>query len=543
MAHESSQGRRGLRLLPFAAVVAWGFGLGVVPLIGGPPNGDDAYYHAMRAQQQARCWLLGVVYPRWYPDLNAGLGGPEPRAYPLVPLVILGVLALATGDGIAAISFATAIIPAVAGVAMMVALRRRGVGIPAALFGAAAWAAAPYLLIALHERAALAEALALAVLPLALEASLPPQPGARGGLLRCAVLQAILLATQVPVAVMAGIVAFACRLARGRAGRPAELVLACGLGSCLAAASWLPNVASVWRLQGESLTGPGYRWQDHLLPFGAGSDATLAVHLCLALAGTAALLVVATAAGPRVQRPTAGAGLVTLALATPLLGWLHGLIPGLAFLQFPWRWIGIAGCLGVMAIASAGRTVVRTAGLVAFMLPLAVPFEFRWRLPAGPPMRPSDPGTVTARAATRFGVPPILPSLPAYLPRGVDLRAALAAAGRARQEVRIATGSRPGRIVASAVVPSGGSVLLPVLADEGWRVEVDGHRIVWSSESSLVAVPVAARARFIVADQALLAEDLAGVALSLVSVASLAGLALRDRRRRKEVLSRCGSSA
>lgn len=495
--------------------------VGGLPLIAGAPGGDDAYYHAMRAQQQARCWLLGAPYPRWYPDLNGGLGGPEPRAYPLVPLALLGALTAASGDGVAAISIATVLIPAVAGLSMLAALRRRGVGAPRALAASAAWAAAPYLLIAVHERAALAEALALAVLPAALEALLPAAPDTRRSEVRAGVCLAVLLATQLPLAVMAGAAALACRLARGRSGHPVSFLIAGSLALCLAAASWLPNAGSVWRLQGEHLAGPGYRWQENVLPFGRGSDAVLAGHLNLALGATAALLLLAVAAGAGESRLLAGAGLGAVSLATPVLGWVHGAIPGLAFLQFPWRWIGVASCLGVLAIAGVTRRAVRAAALVVFLLPVVVPFAWRWRLPPGPPLRPSDPGPVVARAATRFGVPPILPSLPAYLPRGVDLRAALAAAASARREIRLEPASRPGRLDATASPVAGGTVRLPILADDGWTVEVDGRPSGWSPSESLVAVSVGPGAHRIAARQTLLPEDLAGVAVSLATALGL----------------------
>ncbi len=515
---------------PWLAVAALGLVLGGVPLLAGAPGGDDAYYHAMRSQQHARCWRLGVAYPRWYPDLNGGLGGPEPRAYPLVPLVAHAALALATGDGVTAIALATALIPALAGLAMMAALRRRGAGTGAALAGAAAWAAAPYALIALHERAALAEALGLALLPLALEALLPHERVGRGGVVRAGARFALLLATQLPLAAMAGALALACRLARGRAGHPIAAVLAGGLGVALAAASWLPNVASVWRLQGERLSGPGYRWQDSVLPFGRGADPVLAGHLSLALAATAVLLIVAAVAGRREARLLAGAGLAALALATPVLGWVHGVVPGLAFLQFPWRWVGVAGCLGVLAIARVERGTVRAAALVAFVLPLVVPFAWRWRLPPGAALRPTDTGAATARAATRFGVPPILPSLPAYLPRGVDLRAALAAAVPALDEARVQAESRPGRVVATVSSPAVGTVRLPVLADDGWSVTVDGRPTRWTASESLVAVSVGPGPHRVVARQTLLPEDVAGIALSVATlIAFAAGRVLRSR--------------
>ncbi len=514
-----------------AGLVAWGLLVGGFPLLSGAPGGDDAYYHAMRAQQEARCWLLGVPYPRWYPDLNGGLGGPEPRAYPLIPLVVHGLLAATTGDGICAISVATALIPVVAGLAMMFALRRRGIGLSFALAASATWAAAPYLVVALHERAALAEAIALAALPLALEALLPPEPRDRRSVVRGAVFLALMLATQLPVAVMAGAVAALCHIARGRGGRSGSLLLAGGIGLCLAAASWLPNVGSVWRLQGENLVGAGYRWQDNLLPGGVGADAVLAGHLNLALAAIAVLLVLAAATASRESRLLAGAGLVALALATPLLGWLYGRVPGLAFLQFPWRWLGVAGCIGLMTLAGGNRKVVRVVGLVAFVLPLAVPVAFRWRLADGPPMRPSDPGPVVARAAARFGVPPILPSLPAYLPRGVDFQRALGAGGRARQEVRSEEPARPDRVVMTANPSSGGILSIPLLADDGWSVEIDGRPAGWSNVDGLVSVSVAPGQHRIVARQSLLPEDVAGLALSLTAVAGILGLSWLRRRR------------
>ncbi|MBZ5589912.1 MAG: hypothetical protein LAO05_15255 [Acidobacteriia bacterium] len=514
-----------------AAAVVLGAVVGGLPLMSGAPGGDDAYYHAMRGQQEARCWRLGVPYPRWYPDLNGGLGGPEPRAYPLIPLALLGLLAAATGDGISAISVGTVLIPVVAALAMMFSLRRRGVGPAFALSVSAGWAAAPYLVVALHERAALAEALALAFLPMALEAMLPPEPLDRRSAVRGAIFLAVLLATQLPVALMTGAVAALCHLASGRRGHAGSLLLAGVVGLGLSAASWVPNVGSVWRLQGEHLVGTGYRWQDNLLPGGNGADAILAGHLTLALAATGVLLVLVLATGSRRARTLAGVGLAAVALSTPLLGWVYRWLPGLAFLQFPWRWLGPAGCLGLMAVGEVDRRAVRAIGLVAFLLPLAVPVAFRWRLAEGPPMRPRDPGSTVARAATRFGVPPLLPSLPAYLPRGVDLSEALASAARAHALVTAVESSSPDRFEFRCESPAGGAVSLSLLADDSWSVEVDNRRVGWSNLDGLVSVPVAPGLHRIVARQSLLPEDVAGLALSLTTVVGILLLSWPSRRR------------
>ena len=210
--------------LAAALVAASGLAVGVVPLLGGAPAGDDAYFHAIRAQQHARCWLLGEAWPRWYPDLNEGIGGPEPRAYPLWPLLAHGALALLLGDGIAATSVATAVIPVIAGLVMLVAARRRGgAATGPSIVLAAAWAATPYLVIAVHERSALAEGWGLAILPWVLDSLLPPAPAGRRGIARAAVAFAVLLAVQLPLALMVVILVAGGHLAARRGKAPAAV--------------------------------------------------------------------------------------------------------------------------------------------------------------------------------------------------------------------------------------------------------------------------------------------------------------------------------
>jgi hypothetical protein len=507
----------GARLAVLAVTIVWGLVVGAAPLLLGPPNGDDAYYHAMRAQQQARCWRACVLFPRWYPDLNGGLGGPEPRAYPLVPLVLHAVFALAANDAVWATSAATAAIPPLAGFLMLVAARRRGATPGRALAAAVAWAGAPYLVVALHERAALAEAWGLALLPWVLDSLLPPSTGDRRWLVRGAVAYAVLVACQLPLALMVGIVVAAWYLV----GHRGELLRALGagtLGLALSAFSWLPNVAALWRLQGEGLTSGAYRWDAHLLPGGLAGDPTLGRHLSAVLVAVALALLLQLAGGGREVRVWSAAGLVCVLLATPLAAFLYRLVPGLAYLQFPWRWFALASCLAVFSFLRTGRRLARVVAVLVFLAPLLLPVAWRWRLPAGAPLRPTDPPAVAAAAAARYGVPPVLPSLPAYLPRGVDLAEALANAPASRARVGAAEPAGPSVWCWTVEQREGGTVGFPLLAGPGWEALVDGRPAGWQGRSGLVTVAVGAGRHTVELRQGLLPEDVLGAAATVLAL-------------------------
>jgi hypothetical protein len=511
-----------------AGVVALGLVVGGLPLLSGAPGGDDAYYHAMYAQQHARCWRGGVLFPRWYPDLNGGLGSPEPRPRPLLPLVLHAGFALAFDDAVAAISLATLLIPAVAGLVMLAAARGRGAGLSAAAVAAAAWTAAPYLMVSLHERAALQEAWACALLPLVFAELLPPRPGTRREAAVGGAAFALLLATQLLFAFMAGLVVAAAHLLSPRR-EPLRAAAAVGAALGVAAVSWLPNVVSLGRVQGERFASGWFDWRARFLLTGGGPDPVLGRHMlavALAVFATAALIVVMRQGA---ARPLAWGGLLVVLLATPAAVWLYEFVPGFQLLQFPWRWLAPASCLVTLALAAVTRRWVRLVGAAVFLLPLLIPFAWRWRLPAGEPLRPSDPPARAARAATRFGVPPILPSFPATLPHGVDLTTALRSAPGARSALPAPERSGPRVWAWRLDRATAGPVVLPLLADDGWRAEVDGTPRPWRPRDGLVEVAVPAGSHALRVAQVLLPEDVLGIAVTVVCSLGLAALSRRTR--------------
>jgi hypothetical protein len=519
--------RRQVRLAALA-VVALGIVLGAAPLLVGSPGGDDAYYHAMYAQQHAACWRSGVLHPRWYPGLNDDLGGPEPRTRPLAPLVLHAAFALALDDAVAATALATALIPPVAGLLMLVAARRRGACPAVAGLVGAAWAASPYLLVSLHERAALQEAWALALLPLVLAPLLPPGPADRREALLGAAAVAILAATQLLVAFMAGVILAAAHLAAPRR-RALDAGAALLLGLGLSAVSWLPNVVSLGRIQGEVFASGWFDWRNRFVLGGADPDPVLARSMLLVLAGLAASALLTVAGGQGGARWLGAGALLAALLATPLSRPLWEVVPGFALVQFPWRWLGPASCLASLALAAAGRARVRLAGGVLLVAPLLVVPLWQWRLAGGPPLRPSDPAPRVAQAATRYGVPPILPSFPATLPPGVDLLQAVRRGAEARWAVSAPSpaGPREWRFLVRRDAPE--TATMPLLSDAAWRAEVDGVAAQVREDAGLVAVEVPRGYSEVRLVQVTLPEEVVGAALTVLSLLALA-LARRQSR-------------
>lgn len=520
-----------------AALLAWCLAIGIVPLLSGAPGGDDAYYHAMYAVEHARCLRAGVILPRWYPDLNGGLGGPEPRPRPILPLLLGGALALALGDGVAAISLITALTPMVAGFLALLAFRRLGLAGAAGLRAAAAWAACPYLVISLHQRVALQEVLALAMLPLVIALLAPPRPRTVKGAAAAALAFAGLLVTQLLVALMATVaVALLHLLSRDR--RLAGAVVAGVAGAGLAAVSWVPNVASLERVRGGSFVAGWFDWHTRFLFGGETVTSDVGRAFGWAFVGlVAAGLLLATGSGSRLA---AGVGLGCAAMATSLSRPLWELVPGFDLLQFPWRWLGVASCLVLVAAVVSNSAWRREVAIVLLVFPALAARPLADRLPDGAPMRVAGSTIEIAQAATRFGAPPILPSFPAALPRGADPFEALQAAARLDRTAVETRASGPSRWSWVVVTKRNGALTLPLLADDGWEVRVDGRLRGWKADRSLVSVNIVAGEREVEARQALLPEDVWGIAVSAAAAVLLAALTVTaarrpaDRGRRRE---------
>ena len=511
-------------------VVLVGLVAGGVPLLWGPPGGDDAYHHAMLTQQQARCVAGGVPWPTWYPDLNAGLGGPEPRTRPIVPLTAHALLALAFDDAVAAISLVTLLIPVAIGISVMRAGRRLGAARPKAALAGVVAALLPYLAFSLHERVSLQEGWALAMLPFALVA-FDECAVQRSGPFPAAVLLAVMSGTHLLVAVstIALLAMWAVGMGRQVLARIAGAGLA-GLG--IGALFWVPALLALGRVQSRTFVSNWFDWRERFVLLPSPSDPRLggamtAAFVGLALAATVVVLC------DRGARKFGGVALVLAALATPLAWPLYRFVPGFAFFQFPWRWLGPAGLIFAVGIAFLERRFVRIVTVGCVLVPLVFFHPSLDRAAAGGALRPSAGPVEAAAAATRFYVPPILPSFPAMVPLGVAVDRAIAAAGPIRRGLPAAVRSGPAVWGWKVDKPKAGNLVLPLLADSGWSVRVDGHEVGLTSTWGLLTVPLRRGAHVVECRQGWLPENWLGLGLSLVSVGVLAAWIRSSRRRGK----------
>jgi hypothetical protein len=101
------------------------------------------------------------------------------------------------------------------------------------------------------------------------------------------------------------------------------------------------------------------RWDRHLLPGGLTSDPVLGDQLTVVLVAVAAAALAVALFGDGAARTPALASLAALVLCTPIAAPLYRLVPGFALLPFPWRWLGPATCLALLAIAAVDRPAAR----------------------------------------------------------------------------------------------------------------------------------------------------------------------------------------
>jgi len=122
-------------------------------------------------------------------------------------------------------------------------------------------------------------------------------------------------------------------------------------------------------------------------------------------------------------------------------------------------------------------------------------------------------------------VPPILPSAPNFLPRGVSLAEALVAVRTLRAELPAPGPAGPTRWAYRVGRTAAGEQPFPLLDGPGWQGRVDDREVGWHGVRSLVAVPVPAGSHVVELRQVLLVEDVLGLLLSAAGLGCVAWLA------------------
>jgi len=357
----------------------------------GPSRASDiamALYRSLLLDRALDHWLL---YPRLAMDLNFTYGTPLFQYYP--PLTSYLTLPFHwTGLTWVEVAKATAtLILMLAGIGMYVYARWLFADRRAALLSATAYLLAPYLLTTIYDRGALAEALAVALLPWLFWAThhiLRTKNRLWLGL--SALFYALVMLSHnltaffvLPILVL--FLAVLARRERAWGDMPAVLI-ALGLGLGLSAFYWLPALLERDSAQiAIRMLGGHYSTDNHLSSLKDLIQRELAsdhwgftrfrLSLWQALLAGAAILTLAVRRGPLRD--------ILVLLAVILAGVLYsqldinrGLwqaVPLVRFIQFPWRLLGIAGFC-VALLAGSLLTLPRLSGVAGWLvaIPLLV---------------------------------------------------------------------------------------------------------------------------------------------------------------------------
>jgi hypothetical protein len=546
----------------------------VLPLVlDGPSYGHDFNFHLLNWMEAGRQFGHGTLYPRWAysPAYNAG----EPRFvfYPpaswmlgaLIGLVLTHIPGLSPETAWAAAPnvFVWTCL-AVAGFSMYQAARQFA-NTKAAAFGAVLYMVNPYMLFTAYERAAYAELLAAAWLPLLVVSVLAPEIRAA----RIGIPLALLWLTNAPAAVIGCYTALVLMLLRMAVGafkdrgalvlRNIAMPMALGtlLGFGLASFYLVPAAWERRFVQVSMATIVNMRIDHNFLfehtgsPFDAMThDAVLRTASWIAVGLLAAAFLSLLACWRQQRRKLSTGGgyilpVIPLLLFLCLIGflltgwsnpvWQH--TPELIFLQFPWRLMTVIAPVLALAISVAISEVrlkkwgIEVASWSAAAI-LTILFYSPFR-------QTPDTGQSVAARLHAFDRNEGAEPADEYTPQTADndvLKSGnapywLAPEPSAPAPVPSAPGPAPAHFTLQTARPA--FLILNLRDYPAWRVVLNGQIVTEREgrEDGLVAFPVPAGTSKIDVRYARGLDDLCGDGISLLSVLALGADAIRRRTR------------
>ncbi|MFH1487217.1 MAG: glycosyltransferase family 39 protein, partial [Chloroflexota bacterium] len=355
-----------IRHLPYVG------GVVLVTLLAGLPllqfrimGGHDALEYLPRSVEFWEGLKAGQVFPRWAPDLSAGYGQPFFNFNPPLFYYVSSLFYLLGFSFVAAQSLACFALLLLAGLGMYL-LAREFFGPRGGLVSAVAYLFAPYLLVTLYVRHALADFCAFAFIPLALWGLYRlAQNAEHRFLLVGAISAALLLLSSNPLALISfpAFLLFAGWLAYIRKSwRVLVRCLWClVLGLGLAAFFWLPALAERGFVHVDRLLGGYLNYGDHFVylhqfffsPWGHGLSLAGPVDGMSFAIGVVHLLAVAVALlllwrmGMGANRESLVVSFfvmlvfVAVFFASNASSFLWQWIPLLPYLEFPWRFLAL----------------------------------------------------------------------------------------------------------------------------------------------------------------------------------------------------------
>jgi hypothetical protein len=518
----------------------------VLPLVchASLPDGSDVSFHALAARSFAEALREGIAYPRWVGDANLGFGAPTFVIYPPLAFYLTALAGLATGgDALEAIRWV--LVAGTAATAASFWLSTRDVATDAgAAAGAALYLLLPYHVLDLYERFALAEYLAFAWLPPLFWAV---RRLGRGFSWRAwfalALCYAGLTMTHALSAYMVLLVLGPyAALVAWRARRWALLAEALAAGAVALACCGVylvPMAVERHTTNHAFQLVRQFDWRRNFVlrdetQFGFLADFikpwVTAASLAAAAVGGAAFAL----AHRQADAGREGAlGLWAFALQVPVSAPLWALVPGLAVVQFPWRFVGFATLFAAtgMAVALSGPRREAAAMALAVLAPPVVGLSV----------------VITSLHPFSFDAEAARDSRHRYvyehMPAGTDLSFPWAQMTDEQPDAMLAG---PGRVETLAwtaearrlrvTSPEGGRVVVRTFAFPGWEARVDGLPVPVRPDAKFgaIEVDVPAGEHEVEARYAETWDRRAGAAVSALGLAALAALAVVARARNRE---------
>ncbi|MBI4820604.1 MAG: hypothetical protein HY791_30345 [Deltaproteobacteria bacterium] len=507
--------------------------------------GHDAYAYPPRVVE----WLQSAregAWPRWAPDLSRGHGQPLFVYSPFVFYAVSGALASVVDDVGLAINLALVGFLFFGAVAFAVTCRSFGLDVFVAPF---ALLCAPWILVDLYVRSALAELAAICLFPLALFGLSTKQrwPFGVAGL-------GLAVATHFPSAMILLPVFVAVSFARAFAVKArwplVSAAVAMGGAALASAAVWVPPL---WHSDAAQLARAASAYTDfrvHFLELGQlvlgdwgfglsvpGPDDGFSFALSPLALGSGLVVV---ASKDRWLRTLGVTAIVLSLMATTVSAPLWELVPALGRVQFPWRFLMAPTVLLALSLAAVPslfahglfgsrisfehkRTVARILliiGIVGFALPKVQP----------PSLEPVDPELLDPRSMASKRI--VTTIAEEFEPVGVSRpeppwnEIARLRSGTASVRLVRRTATRI-ELAIDAAAPS--TLALSVHDFPTWRGSDQSVELSTEPETGLVSLRVPAGARSLVLE---LEPTPAERAARVVSCATLAGFVLVGGLRR-----------